>query len=110
MFGFKAKKLRQAKLSQLIHSSATYPDLKNAAVYVHFCEIIDGEIGEDVKVVDGSELIVSRSVEKQIGADKSSYQINGRASTFTEVTTLLKGKGIDLDHKRFLILQVITIA
>jgi structural maintenance of chromosome 4 len=59
-----------------------------------------------VRVVEGSELIVSRSVEKQVGADKSSYQINGRGSTFTEVTTLLKGKGIDLDHKRFLILQV----
>ena len=32
--------------------------------------------------------------------------INGRTSTYSEVQTLLKGRGIDLDHKRFLILQV----
>lgn len=31
--------------------------------------------------------------------------INHRVSSFTEVQTLLKGRGIDLDHKRFLILQ-----
>lgn len=33
-------------------------------------------------------------------------RINGKTSNFTEVTTLLKGRGIDLQHKRFLILQV----
>ncbi len=33
------------------------------------------------------------------------FRINGKTSTFTEVTTLLKGRGIDLQHKRFLILQ-----
>ena len=36
----------------------------------------------------------------------SKYFINGRTSNYTEVTSLLKEKGIDLDHKRFLILQV----
>jgi structural maintenance of chromosome 4 len=82
------------------------PDLKHAAVYVHFCEV--EEDGGEVREVEGSELVVSRSVEKMVGTDKSSYMINGRASTFTEVTTMLKDKGIDLDHKRFLILQVIT--
>ena len=35
----------------------------------------------------------------------SDYYINDRKSSFTEVTTLLKGKGIDLDNNRFLILQ-----
>ncbi|OAV88123.1 hypothetical protein PTTG_08680 [Puccinia triticina 1-1 BBBD Race 1] len=35
----------------------------------------------------------------------SKYTIDGKLSNFAEVTTLLKAKGIDLDHKRFLILQ-----
>jgi structural maintenance of chromosome 4 len=38
--------------------------------------------------------------------NSSKYSINDKTSTFTEVTTLLKTRGIDLDHKRFLILQV----
>jgi hypothetical protein len=32
--------------------------------------------------------------------------VNGRKSNFTEVTELLKAKGVDLDNNRFLILQV----
>ena len=51
----------------------------------------------------GSELVIARSATAQ---NKSQYTINGRASTYTEVTTLLRQRGIDLDHKRFLILQV----
>ena len=38
--------------------------------------------------------------------NSSKYTINGRASNYKEVQTLLKGRGIDLDHNRFLILQV----
>lgn len=38
--------------------------------------------------------------------NSSKYYINGRASNFTEVTRTLKGKGVDLDNNRFLILQV----
>lgn len=49
-----------------------------------------------------SRLIVARTAFKN---NTSVYSINGRKSNFTEVTTLLKGRGIDLDHKRFLILQ-----
>lgn len=36
----------------------------------------------------------------------SKYYINDRGSNFTEVTKLLRGKGVDLDNNRFLILQV----
>lgn len=49
-----------------------------------------------------SQLIVAREAYRENG---SKYTINAKTSTFTEVTTLLKGRGIDLDHKRFLILQ-----
>lgn len=38
--------------------------------------------------------------------NSSKYTINGRASNYKEVQTLPKGRDIDLDHNRFLILQV----
>ena len=38
--------------------------------------------------------------------NKSDYFVDGRKSSFGAVTALLKGKGIDLDNNRFLILQV----
>lgn len=50
-----------------------------------------------------SSLIVARTAYRD---NKSKYTINDRTSTYTEVTTLLKDRGIDLTHKRFLILQV----
>jgi len=53
-------------------------------------------------LVPNSQLIVTRTAFRN---NSSKYTINDRSSTFTEVTTLLKGKGIDLDHNRFLILQ-----
>lgn len=39
----------------------------------------------------------------------SIYCINDRGSNLTEVTKLLKGKGIDIDNNRFLILQVLCV-
>lgn len=53
-------------------------------------------------VIPDSELIISR---KAFRNNSSKYYINGKTSDFTTVTTLLKDKGVDLDHKRFLILQ-----
>jgi structural maintenance of chromosome 4 len=47
-------------------------------------------------------LVISRRAFKN---NSSSYYINGKSSNFTTVTTLLKDRGVDLDHKRFLILQ-----
>jgi hypothetical protein len=41
VFGYLATKMRQAKLSELIHNSARYPDLQDCSVEVHFREIID---------------------------------------------------------------------
>lgn len=54
------------------------------------------------EVVPQSTLIVTRTAYRN---NSSKYTINSKTSTFTDVQTLLKGKGIDLDHKRFLILQ-----
>lgn len=48
-------------------------------------------------------MVVARTAHRD---NKSDYYVDGRKSTFTAVTALLKGKGIDLDNNRFLILQV----
>lgn len=47
-------------------------------------------------------MIVSRRAFKN---NASKYYVNSRESSFTAVTSLLKERGVDLDHKRFLILQ-----
>ena len=58
---------------------------------------------ETFEVIPDSAFVVSRTAHRNNSSD---YHINDRRSNFTEVTRLLKGKGIDLDNNRFLILQV----
>jgi structural maintenance of chromosome 4 len=53
-------------------------------------------------VVPDSDLVISR---KAFRNNSSKYYINGAEANFTRVTTLLRDRGVDLDHKRFLILQ-----
>ncbi|MCJ1359752.1 MAG: hypothetical protein MMC33_009754 [Icmadophila ericetorum] len=101
VFGFRASKMRQGKISALIHHSAACPDLEFCEVEVHFEEVMDQPDGKH-ETVPESTMIVSRRAFKN---NSSKYYINGKESNFTTVTTLLKDKGIDLDHKRFLILQ-----
>ncbi|KAH9950960.1 RecF/RecN/SMC N terminal domain-containing protein [Amylocystis lapponica] len=102
VFGYRASKMRQSKLSELIHNSARYPDLDDCSVEVHFREIIDLPGPDAFEVVPNSQLVVARTAYKN---NSSKYTINGRQSNYKEVQTLLKGRGIDLDHNRFLILQ-----
>ncbi|KZL75361.1 nuclear condensin complex subunit SMC4 (RecF/RecN/SMC N terminal domain-containing) [Colletotrichum tofieldiae] len=101
VFGFRASKMRQGKLSALIHNSAQHPNLDHCEVSVHFREVMD-QPGGGHEVIPDSDLIISRKAFKN---NSSSYYINGKTSNFTTVTTLLRDRGIDLDHKRFLILQ-----
>ncbi|KAF8870390.1 RecF/RecN/SMC N terminal domain-containing protein [Gymnopilus junonius] len=102
VFGFRASKMRQGKISELIHNSANYPDLQDCSVEIHFREIIDSPGSDSFKVVSGSQLVVARTAYKD---NSSKYAINEKTSSYKEVQTLLKGRGIDLDHNRFLILQ-----
>ncbi|KAL4775697.1 RecF/RecN/SMC [Aspergillus nidulans var. acristatus] len=101
VFGFRASKMRQGKISALIHNSANHPNLPFCEVEVYFQEIIDLPGGEH-EVVPDSQLIISRKAFKN---NTSKYYMNGKETNFTAVTTLLRDRGIDLDHKRFLILQ-----
>ena len=101
VFGFKSNKMRQSKLSELIHTSEKHPALQYARVAVYFQDIIDREDG-GYDVVPGSCLEVSREARRD---NSSKYMVNGKTSNFTDVTKLLRQRGIDLDHNRFLILQ-----
>lgn len=102
VFGFRASKMRQGKISALIHNSAGFPDLEHCEVEVHFEEVMDQPCGGAPQVILNSTLVISRRAFKN---NSSKYYINGSSSDFTTVTTLLKDRGVDLDHKRFLILQ-----
>lgn len=107
VFGFRASKMRQSKLKELIHNSESFPDLQFCQVDIHFKKIIDnydasGNNTNSPTIIENSELVVSRKANKN---NSSTYYINDRVSSYTEVTNLLKEEGIDLDHKRFLILQ-----
>ncbi|CAN8104891.1 unnamed protein product [Discula destructiva] len=101
VFGFRASKMRQGKLSALIHNSAKYPNLDFCEVAVHFQEVLD-QPGGGHEIIPDSSLVISRKAFKN---NSSSYYIDGKTSNFTTVTTLLRDRGVDLDHKRFLILQ-----
>nr|GEV10124.1 structural maintenance of chromosomes protein 4 [Tanacetum cinerariifolium] len=101
VFGKRAKQMRLNKVSELIHNSTNHQNLNSARVSVHFQEIIDLDDGT-YEVVPGSDFIIAREAFRD---NSSKYYINSRDSKFTEVTNKLKGKGVDLDNNRFLILQ-----
>jgi len=104
VFGFKATKMRQGKLSELIHNSSASPPggFESCSVEVWFKTIIDLDGPDEYNVMPNSKLVVARIATR---TNTSKYTIDGKLSNFAEVTSLLKAKGIDLDHKRFLILQ-----
>ncbi|RMZ70545.1 nuclear condensin complex subunit smc4 [Pyrenophora seminiperda CCB06] len=61
VFGFRASKMRQSKLSALIHNSAAFPDLDYCEVEVHFQEVKDLPNGSH-EVIPDSQLV---HVEKE---------------------------------------------
>lgn len=102
VFGFRALKMRQGRLSELIHNSSGHL-LEFCQVDVNFCQInIEDENNGSSHRVPESELRISR---KAFRNNSSQYYINDKLSNYAEVTDFLRHQGIDLDHKRFLILQ-----
>jgi len=103
VFGKRAKKMRLNKVSELIHQSGAMPNLNSAKVEVTFQDIRDtGDGPEDYEILEGTTLTVSREAFKN---NSSKYYLDGKLSNFGDVTTLLKTRGVDLEHNRFLILQ-----
>lgn len=92
VFGFRAKKMRQDNLKNLIYHSDTYRD-------IGFCRV---EVFFEMTGDSDWKLVVGREVRRD---GNNFYTLDGVRSTYTQVTTLLEEKGIDLKHKRFLILQ-----
>ncbi|KAG1719083.1 hypothetical protein EDD22DRAFT_1030992 [Suillus occidentalis] len=93
---------RQSKLSELIHKSVRHLDLDECSVEVHFRENINLPGPDAYSVVPNSSLVVARTANK---SNSSRYTLDSRSSTYTGVQTLLQGRGTDLTHKQFLILQ-----
>ena len=89
-------------MSVLIHNSSSHQNVESCRVTVHFQKIID-QGGEEVEVVPGSQLSVTRTANKD---NSSFYSLNNRRVQYKEVAKTLREQGIDLDHNRFLILQV----
>merc|ERR1719336_2361395 len=95
--------MRLNKVSELIHGSKALPNVNSAKVDVTFQDIIDtGDGAEEYEIAEGSVLTVSREAFRN---NQSKYYVDGRTSNFTEVTELLRKRGVDLEHNRFLILQ-----
>ncbi|KAH8836115.1 RecF/RecN/SMC N terminal domain-containing protein [Flagelloscypha sp. PMI_526] len=82
VFGYRANKMRQSKLSELIHNSARFPDLEFCTVEVHFREIIDLATTDGFETVPNSDLVVARTALRD---NKSSYTVNGRTKKYNEV-------------------------
>eukprot|EP00002_Diphylleia_rotans_P027572 TRINITY_DN5532_c0_g1_i1.p1 TRINITY_DN5532_c0_g1~~TRINITY_DN5532_c0_g1_i1.p1 ORF type:complete len:1225 (+),score=318.81 TRINITY_DN5532_c0_g1_i1:52-3726(+) len=101
VFGKRAKQIRLNKVSELIHNSDSFRNLDYARVSVYFQDIVDKD-GDEFEPVEGTAIVVTRIAYRN---NTSKYMIDDKSSNFTEVTTLLRKKGIDLDHNRFLILQ-----
>lgn len=101
VFGKRAKKMRLKKLSELIHKSAEYPNIKYARVSVYFKSIIDKSDGS-FEEIPNSEFVLTREVNKN---SSSKYYLNKKDITFEELCPILEANGIDLKHNRFLILQ-----
>ncbi|KAG7903747.1 hypothetical protein KL907_003774 [Ogataea polymorpha] len=105
VFGFRATKMRQSKLSELIHNSEAFPDLSFCQVDILFKKVLDryDENGElQTEYLSVPDLVVSRKAYRNNSSD---YFINNKKCTYADMQALLRDQGIDLDHKRFLILQ-----
>lgn len=102
VFGYRSNKIRCKKLSSMIHSSKKYPNVNGCRVAVHFAQIEDNDDGT-YRVIDNSEFVIAREAFRN---NSSFYTINDRRVQFKEVAALLKRHSVDLDHNRFLILQV----
>lgn len=97
VIGHRASKMRGAKLSTLLHNSAECPNVKSCSVTVHFEAI----------AIEGDQEKIRFSITRIAFPDNSShYKINERQVSLKDVTKLLREYGVDLDHSRYLILQV----
>ncbi|XP_017482048.1 PREDICTED: structural maintenance of chromosomes protein 4-like [Rhagoletis zephyria] len=101
VFGYRASKIRSAKISNIIHYSDTMPNCTYAKVQVNFAMLND-KGGLDHEIIPNSNFSISRVVEKN---NNSYYMIDGSRVGFRDVSKKLEEFAIDLRYNRFLILQ-----
>ena len=65
VFGFRASKMRQGKISALIHNSAQYPNLDHCEVAVHFQEVTDLVSLLGSLIVNIHEVLLTRHVARR---------------------------------------------
>lgn len=95
VFGFRASKMRQGKISALIHNSAAFPDLDNCEVEVHFQEVMDMVSGPGCKRDPKLMLTLSSLVESTKSCQIQLYSYHGRRSKITQAnTTSISGSQI----------------
>ncbi|CRH00578.1 chromosome condensation protein, putative [Plasmodium relictum] len=112
VFGRRAKKIRQNKLSDLIHNSKYSMNNNYTKVSIYFKTINEDDDDEYEKEIDYENtydneknydnFIISREATID---NQSKYRINDKVVNQKEVVDLLYKKGIDLNNNRFLILQ-----
>ena len=103
VFGYRAKKLRTSRIYNLIHKSEQYPHCQFWSVSVYFQEIID-YVNDESKYdpISGTQFVISRIGFRD---NKSKYYRNSDEWNLVDIVRMLREKGIDLEHNRFLILQ-----
>lgn len=109
VLGYRAKKMRQSRLSDLIYQSpsSTSTPIDSCEVSVHFQRIlsnnaISSENDDNFPQMIGDPLIIKRVANRNL---KSHYTMNGKTCSFEDISSRLQEEGIDLNHRRFLILQ-----
>lgn len=102
VFGYRSTKIRCKKLSVLLHNSSKHTNVCSCRVAVHFVQIIDKADGT-YDIVPNTDFYIARTAFKD---NSSFYTIGEKRVHFKEVAKLLKSHNVDLDHNRFLILQV----
>lgn len=68
---------------------------------------LEAAAAEAVVDIPNSEVVISRTVRRD---NSSEYRIDGARASVKEVADLLRRYHVDIDHNRFLILQVCLFA
>lgn len=68
-------------------------------LYICYCNLQ----GEDYEIIPKTTFTLSRTAHTD---DSTSYEMDGKRAKYKDVAKALRQYGIDLEHSRFLILQV----
>uniref|UniRef100_A0AC35GNX9 SMC hinge domain-containing protein n=1 Tax=Panagrolaimus sp. PS1159 TaxID=55785 RepID=A0AC35GNX9_9BILA len=105
VFGSTASRIRSTNVKALIHKSAAHHNLSHCSVTIFFCLCQDEE-NDKYTMVPSSHFQVKRTVNS---SGVSKYYYGDQTMSRDDLRNKLREHGIDMDHNRFLILQVFYI-